>query len=45
MMTSMDKPAIVNMASFIECQVFWAVYVFFSLIETLQFNNTGVSSL
>jgi Zn-dependent protease with chaperone function len=44
MFTSMDKPAIVNMASFIECQVFWTVCVLFSLSETLQFDNTGVSS-
>ena len=33
------------MASFIECQVFWTVYVLFSLSEILQFDNTGISSL
>lgn len=39
------KPAVVNLASFIECQVFWAVYVLFRRSETLQFDNNGVSSL
>jgi len=45
MFISMEKPAIINLASFIECQVFWSVYVLFSLSETLQLDDTGVSSL
>lgn len=44
MFTSIEKPAIVNLAFFIECQVFWAVYVLFSLSETLNLDDTGVSS-
>ena len=45
MFISTEKPAIANLAFFIECQLFWAVYVPFSLSETLHSDDTVVSSL
>jgi hypothetical protein len=42
----MDQAANVFLATCIEYQVFWAVYVCTLLLsETLQFDDTGLSSL